>query len=521
VSTSGVSSGVSGLLSEQLINESGGLTSGSTLTNGGAGGTLQLTGLASGINTTELIQAELAQEEQPLSNMEDEVTALGAENSSLGTIQTQLQTVTGDALLLGEPSTFFPVQNITSSDPSLVSAATTSGPGATIGSTSITVTALAGASQTAFAYTAGTSSGENTLSITTGTNGKPVTESIQVADNATADDIAGAVNDAGNLGVWATVNTSGQLVLSSQATGSGNEVSAALTDATGSSATLAQSGTARDGTDAVVNILNSDGTVTTVDSPTDAATNVIPGVTLTLAGITGTTATANPVTITSDAPGPNTTAITQLVQQLVSDYNTALNTIEGDTDTTPASESTPADYSPYSGSLFGDDQLENLASDLRTSLYQDYSGTGISPTMSSLQDIGISAGAPNASPLQSTVQGDLTVNTTQLASALASNPSGVQALVSKWSQGFQSVLNAAAGPAGAIEARITGNDTLVTSMNGQVKSQEALYNQEEKQMEEQWAQVESTLENLKNQNTSLATFATGLGSSSSSSSSGG
>lgn len=515
MSTSGVSSNISGLLSEQLIDESGGLTSGSTLTNGGAGGTLQLTGLASGINTTELIQAELAEQEAPLTNMEDEVSALGTENTSLGTIQTQIQTVTGDALLLGEPSTFFPVQNITSSDTSLVSAATTSGPGATIGSTSITVTALAGASQTAFAYAAGTGTAQNTLSITTGTNGTPVTESIQVADNATADEIADAVNGAGNLGVWATVNASGQLVFSSQATGTGNEVSATLTDGTGSSAALTQSGTAQDGTDAVINVLNSDGSVTTVDSPTDEATNVIPGVTLTLAGITGTTATANPVTITSDAPGPNTTAITQLVQQFVSDYNTALNTIENDTDSTPASESTPSDYSPYSGSLFGDDQLENLASDLRTSLYQDYSGTGISSTMSSLQNIGISTGAPSATASNGAVDGDLTVNTTQLASALASNPSGVQALISTWSQQFQTVVNDAAGPAGAIQARITGNNTLVTSMNSQVTSQEALYDQEEKSMEAQWATVESTLEDLDNQKSDLSSFSDGLTSSSS------
>jgi flagellar hook-associated protein 2 len=516
VSTSGVSSNssaISGLLSEQLINESGGLTSGSTLTN--AGGTLQLTGLASGINTTELVQAELAEQEEPLTNMEDEVTALGTENSQLSTIQTQLQTVTGDALLLGEPSTFFPVQNITSSDTSLVTAATTSGPGATIGSTSITITALAGASQTAFAYTAGTGTGKNTLSITTGTNGTPVTESLQVADNATADDIAEAVNDAGNLGVWATVNTAGQLVFSSQGTGTGNEVSATLTAGSGSTATLAQSGAAQDGTDAAVNIINSDGTVTTVNSPTDTATNVIPGVTLTLTGITGSSTTDNPVTVTSAAPGPNTPAITTLVQQLVSDYNTALNTLEGDTDSAPDSETTPSDYSPYSGSLFGDDDLENLTSDLRTSLYQNYSGTGISATMNSLQDIGITTGAPSASPTASQVDGDLTVNTTQLAAALESNPSGVQALVSKWSQSFQTVLNDAAGPAGSLETRINGNETEATTLNSQVTSQEALYDQEEKQMEEQWATVESTLEDLDNQKSNFASFSDGLTSSTS------
>jgi len=516
VSTSGVSSSnsaVSGLLSEQLINESGGLTSGSTLTN--AGGTLQLTGLASGINTTELIQAELAEQEEPLTNMEDEVTALGTENSQLSTIQTQLESVTGDALLLGEPSTFFPVQNITSNNTNLVTAATTSGPGATIGSTSITITSLAGASQTAFSYSAGSGTGDNTLSITTGTNGTPVTQSLQVADNATADDIAEAVNDAGNLGIWATVNTAGELVFSSQGTGTGNEVSASLTAGSGSTATLAQAGAAKDGTDAVVNIINGDGTVTTVDSPTDTATNVIPGVTLTLTGITGSSATDNPVTITSAAPGPNTSAITTLVQQLVSDYNTALNTIEGDTDVTPSSESTPSDYSPYSGSLFGDDDLENLTSDLRTSLYQNYSGTGISSTMNSLQDVGISTGAPSSSPTASQVDGDLTVNTTQLAAALESNPSGVQSLITKWSQSFQTVLNAAAGPAGALQTRINGNATEVTSLNSNVTSQEALYDQEEKQMEAQWATVESTLEDLDNQKSDLASFSDGLTSSSS------
>jgi flagellar hook-associated protein 2 len=510
MSTSGVSSSTSGLISSQLIDESGGLTSGSTLTNGGAGGTLQLTGLASGINTTELIQAELAQQEQPLDNMEEEISGLNTENSTLSSVEDSLQTVSGDALILGEPSTFFPVQNISSTDSSLVTAATSDGVGAVIGSTSITVTALASASQTAFAYTAGSGTAENTLSITTGTNGTPVTESLQVADNASADQIAEAVNGAGNLGVWATVNSSGQLVFSSQATGTGNEVSATLTDGGGSSASLTQAGAAIDGTDAAVNVLNADGTTTTINSPTDTATNVIPGVTLTLLGITGTSTTANPVTITSGAPGPDTSAIITQVQQFVTDYNNALNTIEQNTDVAPASESTPSDYSPYTGSLFGDDQLENLTSDLRTSLYQDYSGTGISTAMSSLQDIGITSGAPTATASSDTVDGDLTVDTSALTTALEQNPSGVQALMTAWSQNFQSIVNAAASPGGALEARISGNSTIVTNMTSQVTSEEAMYNQEEKNMEAQWATVESTLEDLDNQKSDLSSFTTGL-----------
>ena len=126
MSTSGISSSTtSSLLSEQAINTSGGLTSTSTLTNSGAGGQLQITGLASGINTNELIQAELAEKELPLTNMQDTITSLQNENSTLSAIQTALQTVSLDALDLGEPSLFFQAQTVTSSSPNLVTATTT------------------------------------------------------------------------------------------------------------------------------------------------------------------------------------------------------------------------------------------------------------------------------------------------------------------------------------------------------------------------------------------------------------
>jgi flagellar hook-associated protein 2 len=518
MSTSGISSTSSGLLSSQLINESGGLTSGSTLTNSGAGGTLQLTGLASGINTTELIQAELAEQEMPLDNMEEEVSALNTESSSLSAIQSSLQTVSDDALLLGEPSTYFPVQNINSSDPSLVTAATTDGVGAVIGSTAFTVTALASAAQTTFDYNGGSSSAAEALTLNVGST----PETINIAAGATAQQVADSINGSSTLGVYAAYQTTSggqeQLVLSSRNTGTGNVVSIASDP----NSLLTQAGTAQDGTDAVVNVLNTVGgstTTTTYNSPTDTATNVIPGVALTLTGITGTSATDNPVTVTTAAPSVDTSAIVQQVQQFVSDYNTALNTIESDINTTPSTESTPSDYSPYSGSLFGDDQLENLVGDLRTSVYQSYSGTGIATGMTSLQEIGISGGAPTATASTSTVDGQLTVDTSALTSAIESNPNGVEALITQWSQGFQNIANAAASPTGAIAARITGNNATVTTLSSQLTSQEALYNQEETNMEAQWAQVETTLEDLDNQKSDLSSFSDGLTSSTSSSSS--
>src|ERR1700761_2209123 len=141
MSTSGVSStgSTTGLVTPQSISSSGGLTSTSTLTNSGAGGQLQITGLASGINTNQLIQAELAVKELPLTNMQDTITSLQNENKTLGAVQTVLQATALDALDLGEPSLFFQSQSVTSSSANLVTATPTGNLGAVIGSTTVEV----------------------------------------------------------------------------------------------------------------------------------------------------------------------------------------------------------------------------------------------------------------------------------------------------------------------------------------------------------------------------------------------
>ncbi len=92
-------------------------------------------------------------------------------------------------------------------------------------------------------------------------------------------------------------------------------------------------------------------------SASDTVTNAIPGVTLTLDGVTPDGA---PVTITTGPPAPNTQAIITAVQQFVSDYNNAVSGVEGVINTAPASESNSSEASPYTDNLFGDPELENL-----------------------------------------------------------------------------------------------------------------------------------------------------------------
>lgn len=509
MSTTGITG--SGLITPFTINSSGGLSSGSTLTNTGAGGTLQLTGLASGINTTQLIQAELAQRERPLLNMQAEVSALNTENNTLSSLQTSLETASFDAEIIGEPSMFFSVQTITSSNPNMVAAATTNGPGAPIGSSTLTVTNLATAAQTTYNWTAPSASDTLTFNVQSNTGTAPT---LTISAGETAEQVAGAVNRDSTLDVYATVQTSGsgqqELVFSAARTGSGS-----IVNVTDTAAALSGSGTnpyvsQQDGANATYYVNGVQGT-----SASDTVTNAIPGVTLTLLGVTGPDATTNPVTITAQAPGPSISLITQAVQQFVSDYNNALDALNSAINTAPASETTPSAYSPYSGSLFGDVELEQLMSDVRTAMQQDVSGAGVLPTLNNLSQIGITSGDTSGTVTSAAVVGHLTVNASALAAAIQSNPNGVQALLSSWSSSFQSVVNNAAGVSGAISQRIQGNSAIIRNLNSQLSSQEALYAQEETNMEAQWAQVEATLQKLDNQKTNFSLFTGGLSGSSS------
>jgi flagellar hook-associated protein 2 len=507
------------------INTSGGLTSSSTLTNNGATGALQITGLASGINTNELIQAELAEQEMPLTNMQAEISGLNTENQSLSTVQLALQNVSLDALDLGEPSLFFNVQNITSSDPTSVTAATTNGVGAVVGSSTISVSQLASAAQRTFDYTAPT--GAETLTI----DG----QTLSLTAGETAASVASAINHSNSLDVWASASTDSSgnptLVLSSRVTGNNDNgagtyinVQDGATQVSGTGtygqggytagsagAVLSEVGSlAQEGTDAAYSLNGG----TTQYSPTDTVTGALTGVTLTLTAVT-----SSPVTVTTASPGPDSSAIMSAIQQFVTDYNSAITGMEAQVNTAPASESSPGSYNPYSGSLFGDDQLENLLSNMRDAMYQN--GAGLPTGMASLADIGISTGASTGAVTQQSLSGELTINTTELQNAIQTNPNGVQSVLESWAQSFQTLVNASASPGGSIEARIAGNNTLINNLSSQYTTQQQLFTQEEANMEEQWAQVEATLSQLNNQKTSLSSFASSVTSNSSSSSSSG
>jgi flagellar hook-associated protein 2 len=465
-----------------MSTSSAGSSTGATLTD--ALGTLQETGLASGINYDEIIEAELAVDEEPMTNMEDEIEGLETEDSTLGTIQDDLQTVANDALSLSDVTLFANSQTVSSTDSALVSATPTGSLGAVIGASTISVTQLASAASRTYTYAI---------------DG----ESLTVSAGESAASVASAINGSNSYDVYATTATDSsggtELVLSSRSTG---DQTSGYIDVEGADGTLTENtALASAGQDAEYSINGG----ATQSSTSDKISGALPGVTLTLSGVTGST----PVTIDASNPAPSTTAIISEVEQFVSDYNSALEAIESDIDTAPASESDSTDYDPNSGSLFGDDELENLLSDMRDSLSESYgSGSSLYTTLAS---IGISTGESTGSMSSNSVAGELTIDTTTLTDAIESDPTEVKSLLQTWSTSFQTVVNnAASSTTGALATRVSGNGDLISNLQNQYDSMQTLYAQEEKTMEEEWANTEAALEDLDDQKSSLTSFATEL-----------
>ncbi len=484
-------------MSTGTIDSSGGLTTNSTLTNSGASGALQITGLASGINTNEIIQAELAEQEAPMNNMESEITGMQSLDGQLTSVQSSLQLVLVDVQILGDASTFFPTQAVTSTDSSLVDATSTGGVGAVIGSSTVEVTGLAAAAQRTFAFTSPTS--PDTVTI----DGKP----LSLDAGATSSDLANAINSDDSLDVWASATNSGQIVMSNRTTGKETGSYIQVSDTAGS--LVENTALQNAGQDAAYTINGVPGS-----SSTDTVTGAIPGVTLTLNGVTG---AGDPVTVGVSPPAPDTSAIAQQVSQFVSDYNSALSGIESATSTMPSNSSTGGTYNPNGGSLYGDVELESVMSNMRDAMIQP--GAGLPTGMASMSDIGITTGASTGGLSSSAINGMLTVNTATLDQALQTNPNGVQAVLQTWATNLGKILNNESGPGGAIQTRINGDQDEITNLQNQYSSLQTLFAQQEKSMEQQWATVEGTLSKLQSQSSSLTSFANSSSSSSSSSSS--
>ena len=434
-----------------------------------AGAPITISGLASGLDTSSIISALMSAERQPVTRLTDQQEKLQGEQQQLRGIQEDLQKLALAASEFSDPSLFETSQAVTSSEPTRVTAA--AGTGAAIGGHEVEVAQLADSAQRTFTFTS--PAAEDKLTI----DGNEYT----VAAGGTAKDLANAINSDSESTVYAAVLEDGSIALSDRATGNTGTEFIKVSDPGGALAEVA--GSAKEGKNAEYTV---DGVK--ASSSSNSVTSAIPGVTLTLDGLTPT----GPVTIDVQAPGASVSAVEAQVQAFVKLYNSTVEAIQKQLTTKTVSKPQSA-AELATGSLFGDSELEGLLDGMRQAMYEPIAG--LPAEMSSPADIGVSTGAATGggASSQAALSGLLELNPTKLSEAVKSNPAGVQKMLDQWSHGLQGTLTAVAEPGGTLEARINGDSNQIIQLTSQISGMNEVLAQREKALQETYAELEGVI----------------------------
>lgn len=449
-----------------------------------------ISGLASGFNSTEYIEAVIKQESVPLTNLQNKVDVTKAYRDFFNAIKTKLNTLKDAAQALGDVGSFQAYAS-TSSNSTVLSA--TAGESAIAGDYVVEVTDLAKPKVSSIkTFTSGATFAETgTLKI----NGKS-TLSINLADySGTVDEaleaIAKKINSDSEVGVKASViqtNTSGErkLVLTSTEPGEDNGFTI---DAPNASWGLTSIQTA---SNAKIKVNGLD-----IVGSTNSLQNVIPGVTLSLTS-TGTST----VKVSQD-----TSAIATKVETFVKAYNDVVTTIRNNT-----KKSDKNSDGSLSLTLMGDPMLRDLQSQLSS-----WMGTKVGNDSSAFQlfsQIGleIDKGVTSSSLMTGTITFDKDLFTKKLKE----NPTAVEnmfkgnTITSKAADGTDTTISFAQmftnnlkkwtdSVDGLVTTKIKGYESEIAYVNEQITNMKARIAKREESLKRQYTNLEVVMSQLNSQ----------------------
>jgi len=421
-------------------------------------------GLGAGIDISALVQASLAPQTAELTVLQGDQTTITNQQTALNSFNNDIQTLQNAVFALSDPAGQLTDVDATSSNSAVLTASAAAGTPS--GSHEITVTSLASTSS-AYSNAVATSStpiATGTLTIQVGTNtAVPIT--IDNTNN-TLDGLAQTINNTANIGVTASVITDAngaRLALISSTSGAPGNLT--ITPSSG----VVGFNTGVTGANASLNV---DGIP--ISSTTNTVSSAIPGVTLSLTGVTG----GVPVSVTT---GPDVTQQESAVNSFVSAYNTVI----GDINTQSAVNATTGQVGP----LGTDSTLALGQGELLAAVAFSQTGNG---NINSLSDLGISFNN----------DGTLTVNSGSLATALQGNPAAVQAFFQGATTGnfgtnLTNTLNNIANPiTGAVATDIAGLAQSQISITQQISDFQAQLATTTQQLTAQYVQVDTTLQEL-------------------------
>jgi flagellar hook-associated protein 2 len=446
--------------------------------------------MASGLDTDSIIQQLMQVESQKTNIITNRQSQVKAHQSNLNDIKTKVDALKAAAAALGDTATWKASQTTGSSDPSHVDASLISGAG--IGGHTISVSKLASSAQHGYAFAQNAAAGQITLYYGTDPNATGASKvSISVGANATANDIATAINARDDSPVYAAVindGTNDRLVFSSRKTGASSDFTVDTSGLAGGQ--LTEDPTyQRTGTSLNASYTLDDET-TPRSSESNIITNAIPGVQLTLKGIT-----SSPASINTTSASIDKDAVTKKVQAFVDAYNAVVTTTRGDlTEKSVPNATTSADL--VAGQLFGDIGLDSMLGQLKTQMTQTVSGLGLT----SLADLGITIPkSTGGASSQDAKDGKLTFDSSKLSSQLNADwtkvrdlftgkgtTKGISTLVSNY-------VDTQTGTNGILTGRITSDDKQLSDYDDQISQMNDRMQAEQDRLKAQFAAMESAM----------------------------
>ena len=412
---------------------------------------LNLSGLASGLDTETIITQLMSVERQPRTRMAQQDTFAQVRQTQLRDIQSKLNAVRDAATALRSTASWTDVQTVGSSDAVRIGVRALGA--AAPGSHEIEVSHLAVSAQHAFDYTASASA--QSLQVGSFT--------LAVDPNTTVANVAAAINGRADSPVSAVV-AGGKLVLTSRAGGAANDFTLAASPLVAENTAYA-----RAGADAAYTL---DGVAKT--SSSNVITDAVLGAEVTLK-----TTTSAPVTVTISDPGLDTDAIKTKVAAFVTAYNNTVDLIRAKVAEKPVPNATTT-LDANKGLFYGDSMLSGLLTSMRSQI-GDLSG------------LGITTGAPSGTAKFSddAVAGHLTVDSAKLTAALAADPDAVQAKLQAFGARMADVAAPATGS--PISTRLTSEDATRKRLADSMARMDVRLADKEKGLRAKFSAMESAL----------------------------
>ena len=435
---------------------------------------LQLSGLASGLDTDSIITQLMSIEQQPRDRMARQQVAVQARQDALRGVDTKLTTLRLAASDLRSASLWSPTQTVASGNESVLTARQLAG--AAPGGYAVTVSTMASADSRTYAWNGGGS-----LSVDYKTDGADANKTFDLT-GMTLDQAVTTINGDSGSPVWA-VNVGGKLSLSRRETGDhtswGFEASGAAVGALAAS---------RDGTDATYTVA---GDTTTYTSHTNVATAGLPGLELTLKSVGTSTVTVSP-------PAADPDAAKDKIKAFISAYNDAVTSIRAQL-TEQRVVNPQTDDDAKKGVLFGDATLSGLLGNLRQMISE-----------SGLDQLGIKVADSGAANSPDALAGKLTFDEATFDSAWAADPNGVKAkLGSPDAPGFAQSFEAAINPFteagdGLLDQRVNDANNELSYIKDQLAQMDERLQAKEDLLRSQFTAMETALSQSQAQSADLA-----------------